>query len=80
MISMRLQQLQDMDRALLGEIVDAADQWLNITCLELTVYTDNARAIRLYESFGFEREGHLRSFGFRAGRHVDAYCMARLRA
>lgn len=67
-------------RAMLSEVVEAADQWFNLARLELTVYTDNARAIALYESFGFEREGHLRMYAFRAGRHVDAYSMARLRA
>jgi putative acetyltransferase len=48
--------------------------------MELTVYTDNAAAIRLYEKFGFEKEGLLRSFGYRDGQYVDVYTMARLRA
>jgi L-phenylalanine/L-methionine N-acetyltransferase len=33
--------------------VDLADKWLNLTRLELEVYTDNAPAIRLYKKFGF---------------------------
>ena len=67
-------------RILLGAMVNAADDWLDVKRLELTVYTDNHVAIRLYEKFGFEKEGLLRSFGYRAGQYVDAYTMARLRA
>jgi putative acetyltransferase len=66
-------------RILLGAMVDAADDWLDIKRLELTVYTDNDVAIGLYRKFGFEREGLLRAFGFRSGEYVDAYTMARLR-
>jgi len=64
--------------ALMHEIVDAADNCLAIRRLELTVYTDNEPALRLYEKFGFEREGIQRCFAFRAGRYVDAIAMARL--
>ncbi|MDE8762878.1 MULTISPECIES: GNAT family N-acetyltransferase [Rhizobium] len=66
-------------RILLGAMVEAADDWLDVKRLELTVYTDNDAAIGLYEKFGFEREGLLRAFGFRSGEYVDAYTMARLR-
>ncbi|TCL75003.1 putative acetyltransferase [Rhizobium sp. BK251] len=65
--------------ALLGELVDMADNWLDLKRLELTVYTDNAAAIGLYQKFGFEKEGQLKAFGFRAGQYVDAYTMARLK-
>ncbi|AYG66663.1 MULTISPECIES: GNAT family N-acetyltransferase [unclassified Rhizobium] len=65
--------------ALLGALIDTADNWLAIKRLELTVYVDNAPAIRLYEKFGFETEGQLRAFGFRNGEYVDALSMARLR-
>jgi putative acetyltransferase len=66
--------------ALLAEICDQADRWLNLARLELTVWTDNARAIGLYEKFGFEQEGVLRSYAWRDGAYADALCMARLRA
>ncbi|MBX4928800.1 GNAT family N-acetyltransferase [Rhizobium binae] len=66
-------------RILLAAMIVAADDWLDIKRLELTVYTDNNTAIRLYEKFGFEKEGLLRSFGYRAGQYVDAYTMARIR-
>lgn len=65
--------------ALIGAGVDMADNWLNIMRLELEVYTDNEPAIRLYEKFGFEREGRLRQHAFRNGQYVDSYLMARLR-
>ncbi|QEN87210.1 GNAT family N-acetyltransferase [Labrys sp. KNU-23] len=65
--------------ALLREIIDAADQWLRIERLELTVFADNLRAIRLYERFGFEQEGFLHNYAFRAGAFADAHLMARLR-
>lgn len=67
-------------RALLGEIIVIAEDWLNLRRLELTVYTDNQPAIRLYERFGFQVEGTLRDYAYRAGRYVDAHAMARLRA
>lgn len=65
--------------ALLGALADAADNWLAIKRLDLTVFVDNAPAIRLYEKFGFEVEGRLRAFAFRNGVYVDAFTMARIR-
>lgn len=65
--------------ALMEAVVDQADRWLNLRRLELTVYSDNARAIALYERFGFEREGLLRDYAWRDGAYVDAITMARLR-
>ena len=66
--------------ALMREIIDAADNWFGLKRLELTVFTDNTAAIRLYEKFAFEREGIKRAFAFRAGSYADALAMARLRA
>lgn len=65
--------------ALMAAIVDLADRWWNVTRLELDVYADNARAIALYERFGFEREGLLRAYAWRDGEYVDSLAMARLR-
>lgn len=70
---------QGIGKALLSACVDLADKWLNLTRLELEVYTDNESAVRLYQRFGFEREGTLRQYAFREGIYVDAYIMARLR-
>jgi len=64
--------------ALMAAAVDLADNWLNYTRLELTVYTDNAAALALYRRFGFGIEGTLKSYAFRGGRFVDAYTMARI--
>ncbi len=56
-----------------------ADKWLNILRLELEVYTDNEPAVRLYKKFAFAIEGTLRCFGYRDGKLVDVYTMARIR-
>ncbi len=65
--------------AMIGEILAIADRWLDLKRIELTVFTDNEPALALYRKFGFEVEGHLKSFAFRDGEYIDAYCMARLR-
>jgi putative acetyltransferase len=65
--------------ALMEAALDLADNWLNLTRVELTVYVDNAPAIALYEKFGFEVEGTHRRMAFRNGGYVDGYSMARLR-
>lgn len=64
---------------LLGTLIDTADNWHDIRRIELNVFTDNLPAIRLYEKFGFEREGTLRNDAYRDGKYVDAHVMARLR-
>ncbi len=64
--------------ALMAAIVEMADKWLQITRLELTVYTDNTPAIALYTKFGFEIEGTHRKYAFRDGAYVDAYSMGRI--
>jgi L-phenylalanine/L-methionine N-acetyltransferase len=65
--------------ALMQAAVELADKWLNLSRLELEVYTDNEPAVRLYKKFGFVIEGTLVRFAYRDGRYVDAYTMARLR-
>src|ERR1044072_5375576 len=65
-------------KELMRAIIDLADNWLNLTRLELEVYADNEAAIRLYERFGFEVEGTLRQHAFRDGRYVDSKVMGRL--
>ncbi len=46
--------------------------------VELEVYAQNARAIHLYEKFGFEREGCKRRLYYQHGAPVDMLIMARL--
>jgi len=64
--------------ALLNALTDAADRWLNIQRIELTVFTDNARAIALYRRFGFVLEGTHRAYALRDGAYADVHAMARL--
>ena len=73
-------QSKGVGTALMKAMVDLADGWLNVTRLELTVYTDNARAIALYKKFGFVVEGTHRAYALRDGRYADAHFMARIRA
>lgn len=65
--------------ALMQAAIDLADKWLNLSRLELEVFTDNEPAIRLYKKFGFTIEGTLVRYAFRDGQYVDTYLMARLR-
>lgn len=65
--------------ALMQAAIEFADKWLNLTRLELEVYTDNEPALRLYKKFGFEIEGRMKQDSFRDGEYADVYNMARLR-
>jgi putative acetyltransferase len=65
--------------ALMQAAIDMADNWVNLSRLELDVYTDNEPAIKLYQKFGFAIEGTGIHYGFRDGEYVDVYFMARLR-
>jgi L-phenylalanine/L-methionine N-acetyltransferase len=63
---------------LLTGLLDWADNWAGVLRVELTAYTDNAHAIRLYEKHGFKHEGVHRAYALRHGQYVDALAMARL--
>ena len=65
--------------ALMKSALDLADNWLQFTRIELTVYTDNGAALALYRKFGFEIEGTHKQYAFRNGAYVDSYSMARIR-
>jgi L-phenylalanine/L-methionine N-acetyltransferase len=64
--------------ALMEAALDLADNWLNLSRIELRVYTDNA-GIALYKKFGFEVEGTHRRLAFRDGEYVDGYSIARIK-
>ena len=66
---------QGIGRALLEAAVDWA-RVAGISKLELHVFPWNEPAIRLYERFGFEREGYRKGHYRRAGEDVDAILMA----
>lgn len=60
-------------------LLDAAVEWARVagvTKLELHVFPWNEPALRLYESFGFEREGYRKAHYDRDGELVDAILMA----
>lgn len=66
--------------ALLAAAVDTCENWMNVSRIEVEVYTDNVAAIALYEKHGFAVEGTCRNYAFRDGRYVDAHVMARVAA
>ena len=65
--------------ALMTALLSIADGWLNVFRVELTVFTDNERAIALYRKHGFEIEGTHKAYALRAGRYADTHTMARVR-
>lgn len=65
--------------ALMTALTETADR-LRLHRVELGVYVDNDRAIRLYERFGFRREGKQRLMVFRDGGWVDNLAMGRVRS
>lgn len=70
---------QGVGSALMEAVLDVADNWLRLVRVELGVYTDNIRAIGLYEKYGFMREGVRRKSAIRGGQYVDEAIMARVR-
>jgi RimJ/RimL family protein N-acetyltransferase len=66
---------QGIGRALLEKAVEWARE-AGVRKLELHVFPHNEPAIRMYESYGFEREGYRRAHYRRAGVYVDAIVMA----
>ena len=66
-------------KKLMSAVVDLADNWLMLKRLELSVFTDNDRAIKLYKSFGFEIEGTKRCAVVRNGKYEDEYVMSRIK-
>ncbi len=69
---------QGIGEALMSSALHWADNWAGILRIELTVLTDNARAIALYERHGFVSEGVMRAHILRKGLYADTQMMARL--
>ncbi len=60
-------------------LLQAAVEWARgsgVRKLELHVFPWNEPAMRLYEKFGFEREGYRKAHYRRDGEDVDAILMA----
>jgi putative acetyltransferase len=66
---------QGVGKALLQAAVDWARP-AGVRKLELHVFPWNEAAIKLYEGFGFEREGYRKGHYKRGGEYVDAILMA----
>jgi RimJ/RimL family protein N-acetyltransferase len=64
--------------ALMARLVEWARQNPVITRLELEVFTDNPRAIHVYEKLGFQIEGCKRRAVYKDGQYHDIYVMALL--
>lgn len=64
--------------ALMVELLNYADNWANCLRVELEVFTDNAKAIALYQKHGFVIEGTKRADSLRNGRYVNSHVMGRL--
>lgn len=69
---------QGVGRALVQCLLDWADS-RGIVRIALEVVESNVRAIRLYESLGFEHEGRLRSRRKHGEVYLDNYAMSRIR-
>lgn len=70
---------QGLGYALLSEALQLADKWMDLRRVELEVYVDNERGVKLYERCGFVIEGTFKKYAYRDGQYVDVYAMARLR-
>jgi RimJ/RimL family protein N-acetyltransferase len=70
------------DRGVGSALIQALIDWARasgiVTRIELRVYARNARAIHVYEKFGFELEGRRRRVIFQEGEYLDDLLMALL--
>jgi RimJ/RimL family protein N-acetyltransferase len=60
-------------------LIDYAFNELNLHRLQLTVFSYNSRAIKLYEKIGFKKEGAFREFMERNGQRYDMFLYGLLR-
>ncbi len=68
-------QSKGIGTALMTAAINCAKSSSVLTRLDLQVYIDNARGIKLYEKMGFVIEGRLRNSIIRNGKYVDDYHM-----
>ena len=62
---------------LMQALLHWADNWAGVLRIELNVYTDNVRAIALYQRHGFVQEGVMRAMALKDGVYADSLAMAR---
>jgi RimJ/RimL family protein N-acetyltransferase len=70
-----------LGRGIGRSLLETLEEWAQskgLQRLELMVNCNNGRAIRLYENFGFEREGVKRHALRIDGQYIDAFYMAKL--
>lgn len=79
MIGEKNHQSKGLGRQATRAILNHAFLDLNLHRIYLTVLPENERAIRLYESIGFQREGIYRKSLFKNGQFVDVLGMSLLR-
>ncbi len=79
MIGEKNHQSKGLGRQATRAILNHAFLDLNLHRIYLTVLPDNERAIRLYESIGFQREGIYRKSLFKNGQFIDVLGMSLLR-
>ena len=65
-------------KTLMEAAIDQADNWLNLTRLELEANEDNLTAITLYKRVGFEVEGMKQLSTFKSGSYINTVIMARI--
>ncbi len=69
---------QGIGHTLMARCIEWAAASPVVERVELEVYAQNARAIHVYEQFGFEREGVKRRLYYQNGQPIDMLIMARL--
>jgi len=62
---------------LMETLINLSDNWLKLVRIELTVFSDNENATKLYEKHGFVVEGIQKYAAVKDGKYADITMMAR---
>lgn len=79
MIGDKTQWGKGIGKEVLRFIINLAFFELNLRRIELSVLANNLKAIKLYESVGFIKEGTLRQYQYKNGQYIDLIIMSILR-
>lgn len=63
---------------LMKELINLSDNVIKLKRLELQVFADNEKAIKLYKKFGFVKEGVQKYSAIKNGVYTDELIMARI--